>query len=76
MPIGDAKAQVVFHPLAHYNFVGVVVLERELVRAVRPFELNLRNVCEEFSHLGPLFQCFDRGIGRLVILMRLAKGVR
>ena len=31
MPVGDGKAQMIFHPLAHDHFVGVVVVKGEFV---------------------------------------------
>ncbi len=35
VPVGDRKAQVVFHALAHDNFVGLVVAEGQRIGAVR-----------------------------------------
>ena len=51
VPVGDGKAQVVFHRLAFDQLLGIVMLESQRVFRGWPFELNLGNAREEFSGL-------------------------
>ena len=53
VPIGDSKAQMVFHPFAHDHFIRVIMTERKLVRCFRPLVGDCRNTFEKVSHVSP-----------------------
>ena len=50
VPIGDGKAQVVFHPFAHDDFVGVVVTECKFVFSLGAFVFDGLNAFEKIGH--------------------------
>jgi hypothetical protein len=47
MPPGHRETQMVFHPLAHDDLVGLVVAEGERIGAVRALIFDLRDVAEK-----------------------------
>ncbi len=47
MPVGDRKAQVVFHALAHDNFVWLVVAEGQRIGAVRALIFHFLDIAEK-----------------------------
>jgi hypothetical protein len=47
MPVGNGKAQMVFHPLAHDHLVGVVMAEGQRIAALRPLVLDPGDVSEK-----------------------------
>src|SRR5690606_38141282 len=50
MPIGDGKAQMLFHPLAQNDLVGVVMAERQRIGAVGAFVTDLVQPLEKIAH--------------------------
>src|SRR5690606_41833718 len=50
VPIGDGRADMVFHPLAGDHFVLVVVAIGERVLALGAFKLDLRQALEKVAH--------------------------
>ncbi len=58
MPVGDRKAQMVFHALSQHNFIRIIVAECQRVVAVRSFIFNLLNVAEKSgAHCVLPFEC-------------------
>ncbi|MCY1240255.1 hypothetical protein D9M72_530920 [compost metagenome] len=47
VPVGDGKAQVIFHALAENNLVLVVMTEGKRVGAIRAFILDLGDIAEK-----------------------------
>ena len=50
MPKGDCETQVVLHPLAHYDLVGIVMMKGYRIGAVGTFEGNFINALKEMRH--------------------------
>ena len=47
VPVGDGKAQVIFHALACHHLVRVIVAERQRVGAFCSFERDFADIAEE-----------------------------
>jgi hypothetical protein len=50
VPKGDCETQVVLHPLAHYDLVGIVMMKGHRIGTVGTFEGNFINALKEMRH--------------------------
>ena len=53
MPIGCRETQVVFHRLAHHNFVRIIVPEREIIVGIGAFKFDGGDIAEKVGHFSP-----------------------